>query len=912
MKGLKRLMYKRLSPFYEHTIKLHSGARTGIFIISEFKFDILEENTIFNLKNFTSKILPTITVCGSALFLMHGKVSADQIDNTNQNQNNAQTATINTEGSTNSASNNNDSSTTLTNNPEVANTAQSGQDDNAAASTDNTQTQTSQNTTTSQSSTNTAEETKQQQTYDVNDHGNYAWMDSVKLNDNGQVQINGWHATNDAAGKSYHYIIAYDNTTQSELGRVQVTDPVARPDVQRAHNVYGADKSGFNVTFNINPDVLANADSISFISRYSARASDNGKYTDFWYAPITFDKKNHAYLDSVTIKDGQLQVSGWNATNQAANKQYHTIIVYDRTADKVVASQIVNNTARPDVAKVYPNVVNADKSGFTASFDLSQLNLNHQLQIISRYGTNKAGNGSNVDYYFTPITNGNYTNQANLESFNISDGKQLNISGWHADDISKLESNHFLILFDNTANKQVATMKVNQLNRPDVAKVYQSVATAGQSGFNATFNLADLNLTPGHSYSLVSRYSTSANGNGDDGQYTDYWFNTGALNQQAYYLENVKMTNEGLHVAGWMASDYAMGRNNAYIIILNDGKEIGRQKVDLTYRSDVANAKSGIYNSTKSGFDTTVKFNPAVATGNLRVLMRFSSDANGDRDYADQYSQKYASNASFFDSIQVSDTSIYVSGWHASDQAANKPYQYLIFLDANTGQELYRQRVTDINRSRGDVAAANPAIINADKSGYQLAFTIPSQLDHHNVKIIHRITDDINGNGNYVDAYSDPVSIHNNRWAWPFPSVGEGHFMGAQLFGVNPGGQFRQNGFHDGLDFGAYDHPGTQVHAIHSGTIVGVGYTAGLDWYVLQDTGEYLIVYQEAFSNRGNINVTPGQKIEVGDVIGNRDTSHVHIGITREHNFNRALAKSFTNDGTWLNPLEIIRNGLNG
>ena len=185
-------------------------------------------------------------------------------------------------------------------------------------------------------------------------------------------------------------------------------------------------------------------------------------------------------------------------------------------------------------------------------------------------------------------------------------------------------------------------------------------------------------------------------------------------------------------------------------------------------------------------------------------------------------------------------------------------------------------------------------------------------MDHHTVKIIHRITDDINGNGNYVDVTSDPVSIHNNRWAWPFPSVGEGRFMGAQLFGVNAGGEFRQNGFHDGLDFGAYDHPGTQVHAIHSGTIVGVGYTAGLDWYVLEDTGEYLIVYQEAFSNRGNINVTPGQKIEVGDVIGNRDTSHVHIGITREHNFNRALAKSFTNDGTWLNPLEIIRNGLNG
>ena len=330
----------------------------------------MEENIIFNLKNITSKILPTITVCGSALFLMHGKVSADQIDNTNQSQNNAQTATINTEGSTNSASNNDSKTPTLGSN----NTLTTVQSDQNSAATVNNQTQTTQNNTAAVAT----EETKQQASYDTNDHGNYGWIDSVKLNDNGQVQINGWHATNDAADKPYHFVIAYDNTTNSELGRVRVDNPVTRNDVQQAHNVYGANKSGFYVTMNINPDVLANADSISFVSRYSASASGNSNYTDFWYAPITFDKQNYAYLDSVIVKDGQLQVTGWNATNQAANKKYHTIIVYDRTDNKVVASQIVENWARPDVAEAYPNVINADKSGFSASFDLSQLNLNHQ------------------------------------------------------------------------------------------------------------------------------------------------------------------------------------------------------------------------------------------------------------------------------------------------------------------------------------------------------------------------------------------------------------------------------------------------------------------------------------------------------------------------------------------------------
>ena len=163
--------------------------------------------------------------------------------------------------------------------------------------------------------------------------------------------------------------------------------------------------------------------------------------------------------------------------------------------------------------------------------------------------------------------------------------------------------------------------------------------------------------------------------------------------------------------------------------------------------------------------------------------------------------------------------------------------------------------------------------------------------------------------GKSYDFGSNGVAVENDKWGWPFPSAGEGRFSGAQLFGVNAGGQFRMNGFHDGLDFGSIDHPGAEVHAIHGGKVTQIGYTAGLDWYVLVDTGEYLTVYQEAFSNRNNIQVQVGQQINVGDVIGRRDTSHLHIGVTRQHNFNIALANSFNNNGTWLNPLDLIRNG---
>lgn len=151
-------------------------------------------------------------------------------------------------------------------------------------------------------------------------------------------------------------------------------------------------------------------------------------------------------------------------------------------------------------------------------------------------------------------------------------------------------------------------------------------------------------------------------------------------------------------------------------------------------------------------------------------------------------------------------------------------------------------------------------------------------------------------------------SSSGGSWSWPFPSVGEGTFMQAQRFGYDGG--FRPNSFHDGLDFGSVDHPGSEVHAVHGGKVIIKSYMGGLGNYVVihSDDG-YNIVYQEAFSSMSNIRVNVGDVVKTGDVIGYRNTDHLHIGITKV-DFNTAVGKSFTNDGTWLNPQEIIRNGI--
>ena len=153
----------------------------------------------------------------------------------------------------------------------------------------------------------------------------------------------------------------------------------------------------------------------------------------------------------------------------------------------------------------------------------------------------------------------------------------------------------------------------------------------------------------------------------------------------------------------------------------------------------------------------------------------------------------------------------------------------------------------------------------------------------------------------------------DNSWGWPFP-CGEGSFLGGQLFGVNPGGEFRTNGFHDGLDFGSIDHPGNEVHAIHGGrcTISRAWGNGGINWYcVIQDSSGLNVEYQEAFGSASNITVNVGDVVKTGDVIGYRTTNHLHVGITRMA-IPAAFGHAFSNDGTWIDPLATIKNGTAG
>ncbi len=606
-----------------------------------------------------------------------------------------------------------------------------------------------------------AELASQEKAAQAKDNGNYGYLDAAQVVNNNDLHVSGWQATNQAAGKENRYLVAYDSTTNTELGRTSITENVARPDVAKAYpDVVNAKDSGYQATMN-NLDwskVKSVDDQIHIVSRYSDAANGEGNHVDNWSQPINLDKGNYAYLDNFGVKDNQLHVSGWNATNKALGKANHYVILYDRTAGHEITRVKVEPTVRPDVANAYSQVINAKDSGFNTAFSLAGIDLNHELQIISRYSDAANGEGNYVSYWYAPqkFAPANTSNQGSLDSFNLSNG-QLIVSGWHATDYSQVENNHYLILFDNTNRTQVKSIKVTNVARPDVAKAYPTVATAGQSGFNANFG--PVNLTPGHSYSLVSRYSTLDGGNGDNGQSktTDYWFNPVTLDQQATYVDSFTKTDNGYNVKGWMVSDQSINKPNAYLILLNDGQEIARTKVELTDRPDVAKVYPSIYNSQKSGFNGEFKVDSAKANGTLKVIMRFAGD-DANKNFSDQYSQDYPTNAGNFDNIHVTASQVSLSGWHASTQVGNKPYEWLIVLD-NNGQELYRQEITDKGLGRNDVQNVYPYIEGANKSGFQIVIPTQENMLHKVVKIINRLTDDPAGNGNYIDIVSGPVSI---------------------------------------------------------------------------------------------------------------------------------------------------------
>lgn len=420
------------------------------------------------------------------------------------------------------------------------------------------------------------------------------------------------------------------------------------------------------------------------------------------------------------------------------------------------AAQADANVAQPAVTTEQASNTNSSATAFFAVANNSA-NSNQQSSATQQSSvTTWQPANAQMQKQSNNADNGNH---ANLDNVDVSDGT-LHLSGWNASNQDQGKNYHYIIVYDQTQHKELARQAVQNTQRDDVQNAYQNVYNSKYSGFSADFkinNAAYLNDT----LQIVSRYSVSEKGNSN---YVDYWFNPISLNSRAYNIDSLKQTENGVKVSGWMIDSKSLTKQNAFVFLMRDGKEIARQRVILTSRHDVGRAYKGVYNSNNSGFNVNFNIDPYQLTGNLQIMMRFTDDARGNGNFSDQYTQFYTTNNGYTDHFDAKGNTIHLSGWHAATNAQGMNHQFIIVLDMNN-HELYRTELKggQKNISRNDVAQAYPWIGDANVSGYSVDIPLLSSMQHKGLKIIHRYSSSADGNSNYVDFWDNGHSV-NSGW----------------------------------------------------------------------------------------------------------------------------------------------------
>ena len=465
---------------------------------------------------------------------------------------------------------------------------------------------------------------------------NAGYIDTVTADtDNANtIDVSGWHATNQYKTGMDHYLIALNGDNNQELYRGKV-ETVSRPDVQKVYpKAPISENGGFKASIPV--DRLNNASSVRFVSRYTndANGEINGG-ADFWYPTI---QTKAGYLDNFKVNGNNIEVSGWHADDQSVNKPNHFLILFDKTKNKEITRQAVKTLASSDVARNgYNEIVNADHSRFSANFTITPAMLGDELTIVSRYSSDaKNGEENRSDYWFNnSLKLGKDKNAGYLDQFRIDNkSNKVIVSGWNANDQSTVLTNHYLILFDKTANHEIARQAIKTLASADVAQNgFADVNNADHARFTTSFDITPAMV--GHQFVLVSRYTDDAK-NGE-GNHIDYWYNNNVnLNNNQAWLDHFTQNGTTISASGWHAADASMIDSHHFIILwdLSKGREIARKEVTNVASPDINNVYGNILGANNARFTVDFNIDGQYAHDAMQLVSRYSNADNGEGNYS--------------------------------------------------------------------------------------------------------------------------------------------------------------------------------------------------------------------------------------------------------------------------------------
>lgn len=215
------------------------------------------------------------------------------------------------------------------------------------------------------------------------------------------------------------------------------------------------------------------------------------------------------------------------------------------------------------------------------------------------------------------------TAKGHLDSVSIAKGK-MHVSGWFASNDTDGKDHSFAILTTEDVHTEFARAAVTKTSRPDVAKAYPALKSAGQSGFDAELTLPKSAI--GQKVRVIFRHTDDPVGNGNAVD----WSTVIDLGKSAAALDatNVEQYKNQLQVSGWFASDWSLALPYQFVILYDqtDKKEVQRVRIKPVKRDDVAKAHPDIYGTQTSGFNEAFDYDGSLANHDLQVVARFSDD----------------------------------------------------------------------------------------------------------------------------------------------------------------------------------------------------------------------------------------------------------------------------------------------
>ena len=304
------------------------------------------------------------------------------------------------------------------------------------------------------------------------------------------------------------------------------------------------------------------------------------------------------------------------------------------------------------------------------------------------------------------------TDTVNAGSLDVAQltGDSLHLAGWHVATDSKGKGNSFIIILDASTNQEIARYKVSETTRPDMGSAFSNVYNSNNSGFDLTIPFSD--QLAGKNLTIIHRYTSTEYGNSD---FVDYNFAVN-FNKNDASLDKFDVNQDGqLVISGWHAADASKKYNNHFIILLDEttGKEISRYKIATTQRVDVASAYSNTYNSLNSGFKVAADYSQEIAGHTLKVISRYSSSLDGNKDYIDYtFDEKtFDENEASLDKFAISGENLIISGWHASNKNVGLNYHSVIIYDTTKNIAIATFNVP--TSERNDVANSYNNIYNS-------------------------------------------------------------------------------------------------------------------------------------------------------------------------------------------------------